>query len=354
MPDTPLNYATLPTLLHRYDTTPRPLAFQARNRQEWAVWRTALSAKLVELLGGFPPERANLDPVVLDAREEPGYRLEKVAFQTEPGLYVPCYVLIPRGVEPPYRPVIALPGHGTGGAAHVAGLIVNEATRAEEEAHIRAHNYDYGRQLALQGFLAIVPEQRGFGERLETTGTDLVQGEPMWRSSCHALSLDALLVGKTATGLRVWDVMRTIDYLRSRPEPLVERLGCLGLSTGGAITLFASALEPRISAAVISGFFNTFRSSIMSIYHCVCNFVPHLGEYAEVPDLAGLIAPRPLFIENGRSDPIFPVAAADAAYRDLQRVYEFLGVPERLDRDVFDGAHQFCGRRAFDWLKQWV
>ncbi len=353
MAERPLNYATLPSLFRHYDAASRELAFHARTQQEWASWREALSARLMHLLGEFPSERPPLAPVLLDTREEADCRLEKVAFQSEPGLYVPCYVLVPRHVEPPYRPVVALHGHGTGGAAHTAGLILDEATRRDEEEHVRAHNYDYGRQLARHGFLAIVPEQRGFGERLEA-GPDLVQGEPMWRSSCHALALDALLFGQTATGLRVWDVMRTVDYLRSRAEPMTTGLGCLGLSGGGATTLFAAALEPRISVAVISGYFNSFRASIMSISHCECNYVPGILNVAEMADVAGLIAPRPLLIENGRADPLFPVAAADAAYHDLQRVYDVLGAPERLDRDVFEGGHRFSGRKAFDWLRRWM
>jgi dienelactone hydrolase len=347
------NYTTLPSLQHVYDTAPRRLAFRARTRDEWAEWRHALSGKLVELLGGFPSDRPRLNAVLLETREEADFRLEKVAFQSEPGVDVPCRVLIPRHVAPPYRPVIALHGHGTGGAAHLFGAIVNEATRAGEEAYIRSLNYDYGRQLGRQGFMVFAPEQRGFGERTET-GLEVTGGQGMAQSSCRAISLNAMLLGKTTIGLRVWDVMRTVDYIRSRPEPMVAGIGCLGLSAGGTTTLFATAVEPRITAAVVSGYFNTFRDSIMAIYHCECNYVPGLVKDAEMSDVAGLIAPRPLLIEMGTEDHIFPVQATEMAYQELKRVYELLGASDRLDKDIFPGAHAFSGRKAFAWLTRWL
>lgn len=348
-----LDYTTLRALRHSYQTVPRQLAFRARTRAEWATWREALHTQLVELLGGFPLERPPLDAVVLETREEVDYRMEKVAFQSEPGLYTPCYVLIPRHIKPPYRPVIALHGHGIGGAAHTVGLIVNETTRIEEEEHIRIHNCDYGRQLVRHGFMVFAPEQRGFGERMETEH-EMVQGESMWRSSCRAVAFNAMLLGKTAIGLRVWDVMRTVDYIYSHPEPMVAGIGCLGLSGGGTTTLFATALEPRITVAVVSGYLNTFRASLMSIVHCECNYIPGILQYAEMSDIAGLIAPRPLLIESGTEDPIFPVETTEAAYQELQHVYELLGVAERLDKDIFPSGHQFSGRKAFDWLARWL
>jgi dienelactone hydrolase len=340
-------------LQHLYDTAARRLAFRARTRAEWAAWRLELSGRLVDLLGGFPADRPPLRAVLLESREEADYRLEKVAFQSEPGVYVPCYVLIPRHVEPPYRPVIALHGHGTGGAAHILGTIVNEATRVEEEEYIRSQNYDYGRQLGRRGFMVFAPEQRGFGERLETAA-GMTRGDGMARSSCRALSFNAMLLGKTAIGLRVWDVIRTVDYIRSRSEPMVAGVGCLGLSAGGTTTLFATAVEPRIATAVVSGYFNTFRDSIMAIVHCECNYVPGIVTYAEMSDLAGLIAPRPLLIEMGAKDHWFPVQATELAYRELERVYRLLDASERLDKDIHPGPHAFSGRKAFAWLARWL
>jgi dienelactone hydrolase len=347
------NYATLSALWADYAAMPRQLAWRAQNLAEWATWRAALQTRLIARLGGFPNERPPLDPVVLETTDLADYRQEKVVFQSEPGLYTPCYVLTPHTAKPPYRPVIALHGHGSGGAAHVIGLTRGATTRQAEEEHIARHNYDYGRQLAQRGFMVFALEQRGFGERMEPH-PGMITGGELWQSSCRALAFTALLLGKTLLGLRVWDVMRTIDYIHSRPEPLIKGVGCLGLSGGGTTTLFATAVEPRITVSILSGAFGSFRSSIMSTIHCECNYLPGILQDAEMADIAALIAPRPLLIENGTEDPIFPVTETKAACQEVAKAYALLGVAERLEQDIFVGGHQFRGNKAFDWLDRWL
>jgi len=351
-------YRTLPSLWRLYEATPLRLAFGARTVEEWAAWHEQLSAKLVELLGGFPSpaEHPPLNPVTLETGDTEDYRIEKVAFQSEEDVWTPCYVLTPRQVSPPYRPVIALHGHGMGGAAHLIGRIVDENLAEEEAAHIAQHRYDYAAQLARHGYMVFAPEQRGLGERIETWPgmVTMDDGDPLWQKSCRGIAFNAMLLGKTVIGLRVLDVMRTIDYIAQRPEPVVAGLGCLGLSGGGTTTLFAAALDSRITVAVVSGYLSSFRESIMAIRHCECNYIPGILNYAEMSDIAGLIAPRPLLVESGTQDPIFPVSASRKAYAEVSRIYELLGADDRLKADVFEGAHRFSGRKAFDWLDRWL
>lgn len=347
------NYATLTALWDNYAAMPRQLAWRAQTLAEWSTWRSALQTKLIARLGGLPTERPPLDSVILETTELADYRQEKVVFQSEPGIYTPCYVLTPRHVKPPYRPVIALHGHGMGGAAHVIGLTRGTTTQGAELAHIALHNYDYGRQLAQHGFMVFAMEQRGFGERMEPH-PGMITGGELWQNSCRALAFNALILGKTLLGLRVWDVMRTIDYMHSRSEEMINGVGCVGLSGGGTTTLFAAAVEPRITVPILSGAFGSFRSSIMSTIHCDCNYLPGILQDAEMADIAALIAPRPLLIENGTEDPIFPVAETVAASREVAKAYDLLGVPERFDQDIFVGGHQFSGNKTFAWFEKWL
>ena len=99
-----------------------------------------------------------------------------------------------------------------------------------------------------------------------------------------------MLFGQTMIGWRVWDVMRTIDYLETRPEIAADRVATMGISGGGTVSLFAGAVEERIRAAVVSCYFNTFRESIVSLSHCLDNYVPGLLPYMEMYDVAGLVA----------------------------------------------------------------
>jgi dienelactone hydrolase len=340
---------TLPALWGWYEHAPRQLAFRARTSAEAVAWQFALRERLAALLGGFPDRRADLDPHTIERVEEEGYTRELVVFQSQPGEYVPCYVLLPRSASPPLRPVIALHGHGPGGARPLVGLAPNQA----EAESMRAQNNDYARQLARRGFAVFTPVQRGFAERMEEPPLrDKI--DTVWQSSCRAVAVNALLLGRTLLGLRVWDVLRLIDYMRSRPEPLAAAIGCVGLSGGGTVALFTTALEPRIACAVVSGYFNTFRDSIMAIDHCLCNYVPGILQYAEMADIAGLVAPRPLLIESGQRDPIFPAAATRRALEELSRVYAAFDAPERLDADFFEGEHRWSGAKAYDWLGRWL
>ena len=207
-------------LWQRYDCQPRALAFRAQTQDEWRVWRDALRAKLIECLGGFPSERGDLAPRVVEVIEEKEYRREKVYFYSEPGVAVPCYVLIPHKIASPYRAVLALHGHGSAGARLLIGLARTE----KERAQIRAYNYDYARQLARRGFMVFAPVQRALGECVEPNRAYRAK-TGVWQKSCVITSHASLLLGKTMAGLRVWDVMRTIDYLRARPEPIAEKIG---------------------------------------------------------------------------------------------------------------------------------
>ena len=351
--DDAIEFGTLNSLWREYAQRPRTFGYAATTLAEWAEWNAQLTAKVGDLLGTMPMTRVALQPQILEVEELPEYRLEKVAFQSEAGIHVPCYVLIPRHVNPPYRAVIALHGHGSGGAAHLLGRTRHAATREQEIEHIAAHNYDYAHQLACRGFLVFAPEQRGFGERMETD-PGMTFGEAMGRSSCRSLAFNALLMGRTVLGMRVWDVMRTLDYIATRPEETRPGVGCVGLSGGGTTTLYATIVEPRITVAVLSGAFSSFRSSIMSTIHCDCNYLPGILQYVEMADLAALIAPRPLLIEAGTQDPIFPVDEVKLASTQVARVYALLGMPERFDQDIFEGGHRFSGKKTFDWFAHWL
>jgi hypothetical protein len=159
------------------------------------------------------------------------------------------------------------------------------------------------------GLAVVAIESMGFGHRRDPL--TLERGR---QTACEPVSGAALLLGETMLGWRVWDVMRAIDYIETRPDLDASRVGCVGISGGGTCALFTAALDSRIRCTYLSGYLNTFRASIMSIAHCVDNYVPGILNWAEMYDVAGLIAPRPLFSEAGAYDPIFPVAASQESF----------------------------------------
>jgi len=332
------NYSTLSYLLKERAHVGPAFAFRAGDEEEWREWKEALRARLISLLGGFPEERAPLDAEVLETVEEDSYVREKVVYQSESEVSVPAYLLIPRERRGRSRALLCLHGHGRG-KDDVVGLAANLVQRQQA---IRPLNYDYGAQFARRGYVVLAPDARAFGERVKDG------------MNCTWAFTSALLLGKVMVGLRVWDAIRSIDYLQSRPEVDGERIGCVGLSWGGTHTAYTSAVDERVKAAVISGYFSSFQDMLIERGCCPCQYIPGILRYADFPDIVALIAPRPLLIENGARDPLYTVEVVKQEYRRLESVYGLLGVPERLDLDLFDGGHMFSGRKAFAWFDRWL
>jgi dienelactone hydrolase len=324
-----------------FDAAPRRLRFQARTRAEAEAWQKTLRAKVTELIGGFPAERSPLRPAVLETRSFPGYRREKIVFDSRPGASVLVYVLIPDETKPPVPTMICVPGHGRG-VDDIVGIDEHGRDRTDKAGY----QHDFAIQVSEAGMAAVAIEPMGFGCRRDPINAR--QG--LSRKACDPVAGAALLVGQTMVGWRVWDIMRTIDYIATRSELDPSRVGCMGISGGGTATLFAAALEPRLRVAMVSGYLNTFRDSIGSLAHCIDNYVPGVLDWAEMYDIAGLIAPRPLFVESGEKDTIFPVGASIESFKKVREIYSVFGAGDRIEQEVFPEAHSFWGRRGIPFL----
>ncbi|HEX7140629.1 MAG TPA: alpha/beta hydrolase family protein, partial [Vicinamibacterales bacterium] len=238
-----------------YDAAPRRLAFAADSRSEAEIWQGALRARLKELLGGFPADRSPLGPATLETRSFPAYRREKVVFDSRPGVSVLAYVLLPTNARTPAATMICVPGHGRG-----VDDIVGIDDEGRDRTNKAGYQHDFAIQVAEAGLAAVAIEPMGFGCRRDA----LNARQGLSHKACEPVAGGALMVGQTLIGWRVWDIMRTIDYIGTRTDLDANRVGCMGISGGGTATLFATALEPRIRAAMVSGYLNTFRNSIGS------------------------------------------------------------------------------------------
>ena len=324
-----------------YESAPLRLTFRAQNRKQAEAWQKRLRATLTELLGGFPAQRAPLRAQTLETRDFPGYRREKFVFESRPGLFVLGYLLTPHAGASPHPAMICLPGHGRG-VDDIVGIDAQGHDRTDKSGY----QHDFAIQVVEHGMAAVAIEQMAFGCRRDP----ITRKKGAETTACQPAAGAALLLGQTMIGWRVYDVMRAIDWIETRPELDARRVGCMGISGGGTITTFASALEPRIRAAMISGYLNTFRDSIMSLSHCIDNYVPGILNWAEMYDIAGLIAPRPLFVESGTKDDIFPIEASKASFARVQKVYEVFGAAPLAEQEVFPDIHSFYGVRGLPFL----
>ena len=326
--------------LDLYAAAPRRLRFQARSRGEAQQWQKKLRMKLTELIGGFPAQRQPLRPLTLETRTFPGYRREKVVFDTRPGVSVLAYILIPERVKPAPT-MICVPGHGRG-----VDDIVGIDDRGRDRTDKDGYQHDFAIQVTEAGMAAVAIEPMGFGCRRDPLNAK--QG--LSRNACQPSAGGALLVGQTMVAWRVWDVMRTLDYIATRPELDSSRVGCMGISGGGTVTTFSTALEPRLRVAMVSGYLNTFQDSVGSLSHCIDNYVPAILNWAEMYDIAGLIAPRPLFVESGEKDNIFPIKASIESFKKVREIYEIFAAGDQVEQEVFPGEHSFWGKRGIPFL----
>jgi dienelactone hydrolase len=325
----------------RYESMPLRLTFRAQSRKQAEAWQKRLRAKLTELLGGFPAKRVPLKPETLEVREFPAYRREKFVFESRPGLSVLGYLLTPSGGQAPHATMVCVPGHGRG-----VDDIVGIDAKGEDRTDKAGYQHDFALQAVEHGLAAVAIEPMAFGCRRDPR----TKKKGLTTSACQPSAGAALLFGETMIGWRVWDVMRTIDWIETRPELNAKRVGCMGISGGGTCTLFSSALEPRIRVAFVSGYLNTFRDSILSLSHCIDNYVPGILNWAEMYDIGGLIAPKPLFIESGDRDNIFPVEASRASFERVRKVYEVFGAASAVEQEVFSGEHSFHGVKGLPFV----
>lgn len=323
-------------------------AFTATDSSALHHWQQALRAALIDRLG-IPhiaarctdaPRAVQRDEQRLDDHVREEWELE-----TEPGFRTPFFLLRPLDVDRPLPLVLTPHGHNARGRFIYSGI----AQTDQEQAEITEGERDIAYQAVRAGYVAIAPEARAFDESRTRRDTDNNA-----RDSCYDRQMRAMMFGRTLLGERVWDLMRLIDYAATRPEIDATRVAVTGNSGGGTATLFAAAVDTRVSVAIPGSFFCTFLDSIGSIHHCVCNLVPHVMELAEMHDIAGLIAPRPFLAVNGRQDTIFPADAARRAFERLKAIYTVAGAADRCELFFGDGGHRYYKQPVWPFLQHWL
>jgi len=325
------------------------LEFHADSNEDYWLWRSAFEARLRGLLGRFP-EPVALQPEVVDVVDCGSYTREHVYFESDQYSTVAAFVLTPKGLAPGERRpgIVAAHGHGRG-KADVCGVFES----GDDEQFTRSLNYDYASQFAEHGYVVIAPDWRGFGER-RSPADWARQG----RDPCNVNYMAMGYVGYHLLALQIWDGMRCVDYLQSLPTVDPERLGVAGLSFGGTMTTYLAALEPRLKVACISGYLSTIKGDAITMRglgnFCGAQYMPGLLTIGDIPEVAGLIADKPLIIEMGEQDTCFVISDAREAYAKLEKIYAAARASDRLTFDHHAGGHVWSGAKSFDWFARWL
>ena len=331
---------------HIASTTEPSMKFKGNTHSEWKQWRAEALPILLNLLGDFP-EKTPLLPEIEYSVEENGLIRERVIFNSEEFMSVPCHILKRKDMKPDGSnpAILCSHGHGRFGKDPVSGFVGSEGA-AED---IERMNYNYAEQMAREGFLTISPDLRGFGERRD--GEDPFPG----RDPCNVNFIKGAMLGIYTLTLNIWDMRRCIDYLETRPEVAADRIGMMGLSQGGTMTAFTSAVEPRIKAADIICYVNPWLEfGIRRANFCGSQMVPGIYRYFDTDEIAGLTAPRPLLIEMGIYDACFPLQDTVKGFEGVREIYRAAGAEENLYSEIFAGGHAFAGGKAPGFFKKYL
>ncbi len=276
----------------------------------------------------------------------PDYTLKKYSVEILQGLHSLVYILEPKNTEgKKTNGVVALCGHGYG-----VRQILNISKKGNKKHFSYIDNYqnNFAVEMVKRGCTVIAPELFGFGEA--RLAHDL--RKPFYISSCDELSHHLLPYGLTTASLRVYQALTCAEILRRMEVVDESKVSLMGISGGGLTALYASVLDDSIYKTVICGYINTFRDSILSMWHCPDNYIPHILEVGEIYDFASALAPKELFIESGEKDKLFPIKASEQAHSRIKRVYSLMNAEDKLQIDIFPGKHAVCGRKSFDWLAE--
>jgi len=331
-----------PMIQHAYMMDKAEYKAAYHSGTDFSDWQKAARTKLGELLGMDTFEKCPDELEIEWMNEELEYTEFRISFNTEKNYRTCAHLLIPAGVEMPVPAMICLQGHSKG--MHIS---LGRPIFDGDEKSISGGDRDFAVQVIKYGYAAFVLEQRAFGEcGGDETGPKCVQP-----------AMSALLLGRTLIGERVWDVSRSIDVMEKH-FPMIDtsRIAVMGNSGGGTTAIYAAAMDERLAAAMPSCAFCGYKESIGMLHHCTCNYVPGVMRWFDMGDIAGLIAPRPLVIVNGREDDIFPVDSARKQYAITNSIYEAAGAGDKCIHVIGPQGHRFyaaLGWPAFNGLTGW-
>ncbi|HEY2933427.1 MAG TPA: acetylxylan esterase [Acidobacteriota bacterium] len=319
----------------------RERTLAAITSKESAARRQAyVRERILQSIGGLP-ERTPLNPKTIGVLERDGYKIEKIIFESQPGLFVTANLYVPKTGASPYPAVLVPLGHELGAKAHHAWqrLIVT---------------------FAKNGFVVLTYDPIGQGERIQIYDPDFKEWKLEGGSTTEhtVVGIQCLLTGQNLARYTIWDGMRALDYLELRPEVDKSRIGCTGNSGGGTMTAYLSALDDRVKVAAPSCYITSWRRLLETIgpQDAEQVMLPFLLDGLDQADFVEAFAPKPYLILSAIRD-FFPIEGARETFREARRLWSLLGAEEKLDMVEVDDGHGFTLPRrlaAYRWMNRWL
>ncbi|MBL8219360.1 MAG: acetylxylan esterase, partial [Bryobacterales bacterium] len=300
------------------------------NLEQWKQRRPAIHRQFLDMIGLHPlPARTPLKARVTNAFERPTFRVENIVFESSPGLYVTGNLYLPKSKQKAPA-VIYVTGHSP----------------SPDGAKVTYQHH--GVWFAQQGFAAFVLDTIEFGE---------ISG---LHHGIHNLAMyNWLSLGYNPTGVEVWNAIRALDYLETRPEVDAKNAGITGRSGGGAVSWFTAAADERFKvAAPVHGTWSVGPHVAHDTVQQNCDCIYFWNTYQiDLPLVGALIAPRPLRIVNATKDGAFPPTGYRPVFEGLRPVYQWYGVPDAVTEYEEETGHvdnPGYRKAANEWLNRWM
>ncbi len=304
--------------------------------EQWTSARASLRRELFEMLALDPePPRTDLKATVTGMIDGVDFTVEKLHFQSRPGLYVTANVYVPKNLAAPAPAVLYLCGHGP-----VKTNGVSYGNKVTYQHH--------GIWFARNGYVCLVIDTVQLGEIEGVHHGTHREGMWWWNSR-----------GYTSAGVEAWNGIRALDYLQSRGDVDGTRLGVTGRSGGGAYSWWVAALDERVRAVAPVAGITDLRNHVVDGAvegHCDCMFMVNTYRW-DFAQLAALVAPRPLLICNTDKDTIFPLDGVIRVFVKTRGIYDLYNVPEKLGLVVTEGPHkdtQELQLPVMRWFNKWL
>lgn len=312
----------------------RPLA-SIQRAQDWEKQRPELRRQLHEMLGLDPlPERTELKPVITGTLKREGYSVEKLHFQSRPGLYVTANFYIPDSAkETPVPAILYVCGHGR---VKIDGVSYGNKT----------HYHHHGVWFARNGYACLTIDTLQLGEIEGVHHGTHNLGRWWWNAR-----------GYSPAGVEAWNGIRAVDYLESRPEVDKSRIGVTGRSGGGAYSWWAATLDERVQCAVPVAGIASLRNHVVDGCvegHCDCMFPVNTYRW-DFAKVSSLVSPRALLLSNTDKDRIFPLDGVTDVFFQTRHIYELEGAGDKLGLNIEEGPHkdtQPLRTSAFHWFNR--
>lgn len=331
------------TMFEQWALEHKPTYHFADWSESYSEWKTQAWPHVKSTLGDFP-ERVATNAQLLAEWEQDG--LHKQRWVIDVGRHISAILIvnIPAGLQSgEKRPaILCWHGHGPHGKDDVMG---NDSSVARRES-IATANYDYGRQMAQSGFITYGIDWIGMGERNDSLKPHF-KTHNGGRDWCNLYYLHATMLGMTSISINVTHGIAATDFISTMPVVDSNRLGVMGLSGGGTMTLWSALCDERFKAAEIICYSDLWAHfGIRDLNYCGMQVAPGLFKLVDLPDLQGLLAPRPLLVDIGIYDTCFTLDSALACYQQVEAIYKAAGIPERLERDLYPGEHSWGGHKS--------